>query len=310
MNLSKKWSGWTWILGAIVFVLCVNAAYAIVKLVVTGPQTVINVLALVGETYYVSVSVYFLTSVLAATVFFGYLCSASNGRLLMESVAMKMPEAIDLQLRHSRERLEKVVTKKFAALSVNEFKVAEDLKNIQMQLGETRKRIEKIDETMRNKYGNAVKMQIAELEDLKKKIEELKSQLMPKPRLTSRSVIQEISGVGKKTAEKLKSVGMASVEDLIVEDPAVIAQKTKLSKKKIEKLQTTAQLLMIPRIDGNKAILLQKAGITSADKLADENPIRLFKKVANVTKNGDNTPTLEEIASYIRSARSNFRVFD
>lgn len=228
----------------------------------------------------------------------------------MESVATKMPEAIDLQLRHSQQQLEKIVSEKFAALLVNEFKVAEDFKNIRIQIGETRKTIEKIDATMKNKYGNALKIQIAELEDVKKKIEELKSQLMPKPCLTSRSVIQEINGVGKKTAEKLKSVGMTSVEDLIVEDPAVIAQKTKLSKKKIEKLQATAKLLMIPRIDGNKAILLQKAGITSADKLADENPIRLFKKVANVTENSDDTPTLEEIASYIRSARSNFSVFD
>jgi hypothetical protein len=293
-----------------VFLLCINAAYALIKLVVTGPQNVINVLSLVDGTYYMSVSVYFLTSVLAATVSFGCLCSASSGRSLMESVATKMPEAIDLQLRHSQQQLEKIVSKKFAALLVNEFKVAEDFKNIRIQIGETRKRIEKIDATIRNKYGNALKMQIAELEDVKKKIEELKSQLMPKPCLTSRSVIQEISGVGKKTAEKLKSFGMTSVEDLIVEDPAVIAQKTKLSKKKIEKLQATAQLLMIPRIDGNKAILLQKAGITSADKLADENPIRLFKKVANVTENSDDTPTLEEIASYIRSARSNFSVFD
>jgi hypothetical protein len=310
VNLSKKGNGWTWILGAIVFLLCINSAYALVRLAVTGSQTVINVLALVDGAYYVPASVYFLTSVLAATVSFGCLCSVSSGRSLMESVAAKMPEAIDLQLQQSRERLEKVVTKKFAALLVHEFKVAEDLKNLQMKLGETLKGIEKIDETMKNKYGNAVKMQIAELEDMKKEIEELKSQLMPKPCLTSRSVIQEISGVGNKTAEKLKSVGMTSVEDLIVEDPAVIAQKTKLSKKKIEKLQTTAKLLMIPRIDGNKAILLQKAGITSADKLADENPIRLFKKVADVTENSNDTPTLEEIASYIKSARSNSNVFD
>ncbi|MCK4474908.1 DUF4332 domain-containing protein [Candidatus Bathyarchaeota archaeon] len=310
MNLSKKGGGWTWILGAIVFLLCVNAAYAIIELVVTGPQTVINVLSLVDGTYYVSVSVYFLTSVLAATVSFGYLCSASSGRLLMESVATKMPDAIDMKLRHSRQQLEKVVTKKFAALLMSDFKVAEALKNIEMQLGETRKRIEKIDETMRNKYGKAVKRQIAGLEDVKKKIEQLESQLMPKPRLTSRSVVQEISGVGKKTAAKLESVGITSVEDLIVEDPVVIAQRTKLSKKKIEKIQATAQLLMIPRIDGNKAMLLQKAGITSADKLADENPIRLFKKVANVTENSDDTPTLEEIASYIKFARSNFSVFD
>lgn len=305
----SKGSGWTWILGAIVFLLCVNAAYALIELVVRGTQTNINVLSLVGETYDVPVSVYFLTSVLAATTSFGYLCSFSSSRLTMESTAAKMLRAIEVKLQRNRQQLEAVVTKRFAMLLTNEFKVTEALRNIKVRLGENRKRIEKIGK-VRDKYVEVMERQIVESESIKKKIEEIESQLAPKPRLTSRSDVQEISGVGRKTAEELRSVGIANVEDLIIEDPVVIAQRTNLSKSKIEKIRATAQLLMIPGIDGDKARLLQKAGITSADKLAGQNPIRLFKKVANVAENSGDTPTLEEMASYIKFARFNFNVFD
>jgi len=307
--LSKKRSGWTWILGAIVFLLCINAAYALIELVIMGTQANINVFSLVGGTYDVPVSVYFLASVFAAAVSFGYLCSFSSSRLTMEAAVAKILGTVEAKLRHSQEQLEGVLTEKFAKLSMNEFKVTEDLKNIEMQLGENRTGMEKIGAT-RIKNGEAMKRQIRELADIKKKIEEIESRLAPKPRLTSRSDIREISGVGKKTSQELKSVGVTNVEGVIVEDPAVIAHDTKLSKKKIEKIRATAQLLMIPGINGKKARLLQKAGITSLDKLSNQNSIQLFKKIANVAKNSDDTPSLEEIASYIKFARFNFSAFD
>jgi nucleotidyltransferase/DNA polymerase involved in DNA repair len=99
------------------------------------------------------------------------------------------------------------------------------------------------------------------------------------------------------------------VEDLVIEEADVIVERTGLSRKKVEKMQATAQLLMIPGINEKTVKLLQKAGITSVDKLASENPIQLFRKVASVAKNSDDRPTLEEIASYTSFARSNFGVF-
>ncbi|MCK4440071.1 DUF4332 domain-containing protein [Candidatus Bathyarchaeota archaeon] len=306
--MSQNGSGWAWIFGVIVFLLCLNATYALIELVVGGHQSSINILSLLGGTYDVPVSVYVLTSMLTAAASFSFLYSSFVRKLTMETASAKMLDALESKLHHNRGQIEKVVTKKFANLSMNDFKITEDLKNIEMQIGENQRRLEKIGET-RNKYGRTMENQIVALEDMKKKLEKIELRLTPKPRLTSRSDIQEVSGVGQKTAEELKSVGITNVERLIIEDPAVIAKKTELSKNKIEKIQSTAQLLMIPKIDENKAKLLQKAGITSADTLASQNPIQLFKKIASVAKSSDDAPTLEEIASYIKFARSNLIFF-
>lgn len=307
--MPESGSGWIWIFGAIVFLLCSNAVYALVELAIGGPQATINILSLIGETYDVSVTTYVVTSMLAAATFFGVLCSLFIRKLTVETAAAKISDTIESKLQHNQGQLEKVVTKRFANLSMNDFKITEHLKHIKIQLEENQGRIEKTDKA-RNKYNRTIEKQIITLKEMKRKIEKIESQLTPKPHLTSRSNIQEISGVGDKIADELKTAGITTVEKLIIEEPAVIAQRTKLSDSKIEKIQGTAQLLMIPRINENKAKLLQKAGITSANKLASQNPIPLFKKIANVTKNSDDTPTLEEITSYIKSARSNFTAFN
>jgi predicted flap endonuclease-1-like 5' DNA nuclease len=307
--LSKKGSGGTWILGAIVFLLFINAAYALIELVILGPEANINLLLLISGTFEVPVSLYFLSSVLAAAVSFGYLSSSFNNRFALEVAVAKMLSVIESKLQHNQEQVEGVLTEKLAALSMDEFEVTTGLKNIEMQLGENLKGMEKIGST-RFRNGKAMKRQIRELAAIKKKIEEMESRLVPKPQLTSRSDIQKVSGVGKKTYQELKSAGVTNVEGVIVEDPAVIAEETKLSKKEIEKIRATAQLLMIPGIDGKKAKLLQKAGITSLQRLSNQNPIQLFKKVANVAKKSDDAPSLEEIASYIKSARFNFSEFN
>jgi predicted flap endonuclease-1-like 5' DNA nuclease len=306
--LSKKGSGGTWILGAIVFLLCINTAYALIELVILGPEANINVLLLISGTFDVPVSAYFLASVLAAAVSFGYLSSSFNSRFALEVAVAKMLNVVESKLQHNQEQVEGVITEKLAALSMDEFEVTAGLKNIEMQLGENLKGMEKLSSTSKN--GKAMKRQIRELAAIKKKIEEIESRLAPKPRLTSRSDIQEVSGVGKKTCQELKSAGVTNVEGVIVEDPAVIADETKLSKKEIEKIRATAQLLMIPGVDGKKARLLQKAGITSLEKLSSQNSIQLFKKVANVAKKSDDAPSLEEIASYIKFARFNFSEFN
>ena len=277
--------------------------YALVELVIKGPEASIS-LFFVG----MPVSLYLLMSVLAAMVSFGLFCSHIVRKLTAESIPAKLLDALEAKLEHNRGRLEQAFTKKFAKLSINEFEVTEDLKTIDKQLKENHKGIERIDET-RNKHLKTLERQTVAFKDIKKRIEILESQLTPKPHLTSRSSIQEISGVGPKIAGRLESIGMTRVEDLITEYPRVVALRTKIPQKKIENIQATAQFLMIPGIDEKRAKLLHEAGITSANKLADQNPIQLFKKIANITGNSDDRPTLEEIASYIKLAQHNFSVF-
>ena len=299
--MSKNGSGSTWLFGVIVFLLCLNATYSLIELAVMGPQADINILFMVGGTFYVPIFFYFLTSVLVATLCFGYFCSLVIRKLTIVSAATKMFDVHEEKSRHSRAQLEKAFTKKLAKLSMDEFEVTEDLKNIKKQLREIGE--------MRGKYEVALGRQIVALEEIEKKTEKIESLLAPKPLLTSCSNIQEISGIDRKITGKLKSAGITHVEDLITEYPTNIALNTKIPKKKIEKIQAAAQFLMIPGIDEKKTKLLQKVGITSAKKLADQDPIQLFKKLASAAENIDDRPSLEETASYIKFARSSFSVF-
>ena len=305
--MSKTGGGGIWIFGVLVFLLCLNAAYGLFELVVKGAAVNVNVLSWAGAVLDVPVLTYVVLAMSLAAVAFGFFCSVFISRVSLGTNSDEMLSSFDGKLQHNRGKLENVVTKQFAKLQMNDFKMTEDLKEIEAQLTQAQKTMEQIGKK-RMEHLTAVERQNVVLKDVKKKIEAMESQLIPKPLLTSRSDIKEVSGVGEKTAEELKSVGITDVEKLIVEDPDVIARLTKFSKKTVEKIQGTAQLLMIPRMDEDKAKLLQRAGITSGEQLANQNPILLLKKVNNVAKKSDVVPALEEIVSYIRFTRSNFSV--
>ena len=65
---------------------------------------------------------------------------------------------------------------------------------------------------------------------------------------------------------------------------------------------------MIPGTNGKTVRLLQKAGIDRIEKLAREDTLRLFRKIAKVTQENEFRPTLEEVASYIKYARTNYAI--
>lgn len=294
-----------WILGVVVFFLCVNSAYALIGLVIVGFQAEINILYLVGGTYYMPMYLYFFISAWAAAVSFSYLVFSRNSGVQIDADAVA--GSVEDMLQNDRLKLEKEVRDKFAKLSLGQFGYATSLKNIKMLIEENVKRMERLAE-VEDKYAKSVEKQLIEIETLKKKIEKMEHELKPKPRLNSNSDIQEIDGVGEKTAEKFRSVGINKVQDLITEPSSTLAQTTGLSKNKIEKIKAVTHLLMVPGINEKNVKLLQKAGIKSVSKLANQSPIKLFKKIATI-KNGENKPSLEEVASYITLARSNLNLY-
>lgn len=300
--LQKSASIWT--LGTFVFLLCLNAAYALIELIIEGVETNINILSILGGAYYVPVYMYFVASLIVAAIFFGYLC-ASLLKLRSEPSDDRVVRVVEESLVNNRLQLERQVRDEFAKLSIGQFQNFEVLKNVDMNLEEYRKTVGKIAEAS-ERHEKIAERQIIELDTITKRIENVEHQLMPKPCLTSDLDIQKVSGIGEKIAEKLKSAGIMRVEDLIVEDASLIAAKTRLSKAKIRKLKAAAQLLMIPGIDEKSVKALQKAGVASIDVLAKQNPIELFRRIAVLESRREDRPTLEDVISYIRSARFDF----
>lgn len=154
--------------------------------------------------------------------------------------------------------------------------------------------------------------QKAELEEIKLSLERLQEKIMPtQAKLKSLNDVEEIKGVGPRLGEELKGLGITSVRDFLTADPTLIGEKTRLSQETAENLQTIAQLLMVPGITEIDAEMLINAGIKSRKELSDQDLIQLSSKVGEIAKiyvnqgkiSEDESPTIEEISSWIRMAK-------
>ncbi len=298
---SENGSSAVWIFTVFVFLLCLIAVHALIEFVINGPSFNINILSVIGGTLYVSALAYLLLSALAASLSIGCFCSYII-RKLKKTGANVAFGVLEAKLENNKKKIERALDKDITKLSLDQFMVSRDLKSINRQIKENQTIMEKIGKVW-EAHEKAVNKQAIALSILEKKLEKIESRIMPVPYLAAASDVKEITGVGEKTAESLKAAGIGSVEDLIIEDPAIIAQKTNISESNIAKIQTIAELLMIPGINSKTVKLLQKAGVSSVEELARQNPIHLFKKITIISGKKEEKPTLEELALHIRLAQ-------
>jgi predicted nucleic acid-binding Zn-ribbon protein len=164
------------------------------------------------------------------------------------------------------------------------------------------------------KNAKAILKQMGEIEDIKLKLEKLEFELtkMPKPQLTSQSDPEEVRGIGENTGNDLKEMGITNVRELILTDPGVIADKTGMSLKTVEKLQGRAQLQMIPGIKEKDLDFLDDVGVINRKELAEQDPIDLGRRMNEVLKvqieegkiSEAEKPTVEEIYSWVKFAKA------
>lgn len=167
-------------------------------------------------------------------------------------------------------------------------------------------------EERNKKTEKAILKQQDEIAELKAKLERLEEFAGPKPQLSSKNSIEDVRGIGESTGKELRAIGITTVDDLVTADPALIAAKTGISEKTVEKLQGRAQLAMIPGIKDKDLLLLEEAGVTNRKELATQDPFELGKKISLIVKayvaegkmTADDKPTIEAIDSWIRFAKT------
>jgi len=255
-------------------------------------------------------------------------------RKTQEATSTELVESIENNRKTSRELFKKVDTNledaKKETLAVMEKqgktmqKVRRDIvSTVETKVGETRGEmlgaLKKQETTIRgvrrlNEQGAAaLKEQRAELEDIRIRLVKIEEKMMPpQPTLNSQDNPEEIKGIGPRLGEELRAIGITNVGGLVTADPVVIDEKTRVSQDMAERLQATAQLRMIPSVDENDAEMLVDAGITSRRELADQDLVQLSRKISEIAKtyieegkvSKDENPTIEEISSWIRMAKS------
>ena len=111
--------------------------------------------------------------------------------------------------------------------------------------------------------------------------------------------------------QQLKSVGLKKVEDLLLKSPIEIVLTKVMSENEAKSLQSILQLLMVPGVEHEDAMLLLKSGVGSKQELGLQDSFslgaRISKTAEHYIKEGkikaNDKPTLEEISSWIKWAK-------
>jgi hypothetical protein len=167
-------------------------------------------------------------------------------------------------------------------------------------------------ERSNRKMENAILKQEEEVANVKLELQRLEDEFVsPKPQLTSDSKPEDVRGIGENTGNELRGMGITSVGELVLTEPAVIAEKTGMAEKTVERLQGRAQLAMVPGIKDKELVLLEEVGVTNRKELADQDPLELGRKINGVfafcVEKGKiseaEKPTIEEIYSWVKFAK-------
>ncbi len=163
------------------------------------------------------------------------------------------------------------------------------------------------------KTEKAILKQKDELAEVKSKVERLENEFTkPKPLLAGYCNVEDVRGIGENTGKDLRAMGITNVSELLLTEPAVIAVRTGMSEKTVEKFQGRAQLALVPGVKEKDLVLLEEAGVMNRKELGSQDPFELGKKINGVFKvyvnEGKMTeaekPTIEEIDSWVRFAKT------
>ena len=168
-------------------------------------------------------------------------------------------------------------------------------------------------EQRNRKSEKAILKQAGEIAEIKVDLERLEEEFVkPKPQLTSDCKVEDVRGIGENTGNELREIGITNVGELVLTDAGVIADKTEMSVKMVEKLQGRAQLAMIPGVKEKDLVLLEEAEVMNRKDLANQDPFELGRKINGIAKvylqeekiAEAEIPTIEEIVSWIKHAKT------
>jgi hypothetical protein len=213
------------------------------------------------------------------------------------------------QINGQREEIKKINANLANLFTKNLADVKDELTRQLVKMGNSMERHER----RNRKSEKAILKQEGEIADIKLKLEKLEYDFVkPKPQLTSQDKVEEVRGIGENTGNELREIEITNVGELVLTDPAVIAEKTGMSEKMVEKLQGRAQLAMVPGVKEKDMILLEEVGVGNRKELANQDPLELGRKINGILKvyveegkiSEAEKPTIEEIDSWIKFARA------
>ncbi|WDQ15806.1 DUF4332 domain-containing protein [Rhodopirellula sp. P2] len=128
------------------------------------------------------------------------------------------------------------------------------------------------------------------------------------------SDVVDAPSIGPRMAERLNEIGIYTVDDLLKSTPEKVAEQLNHRRVDAETVltwqQQTTLVCRVPMMRGHDAQFLVAAGVTSAEELADQNPVTLFGEVDAISHSregkriarGGKLPDLEEVTEWVTYA--------
>ncbi|MCW3981487.1 MAG: DUF4332 domain-containing protein [Candidatus Bathyarchaeota archaeon] len=329
-----------WIMAVFVFIGILVTAHAWNLWHTEGSGSLVTI-PILGNLMSLEVTFYLIAASAFSLAFVGGICYAVFRSNSLEIPLYQLSKSFEEKLGQKSEEIQESTNQSIAKLGLREFQIGEDMKNLQKQTEHLYKKLEKGLEKCEKNLANAQK-KLEEIEQKtdgigksQKQLSELKKKLqsavsvdnslkninrgireinsVPKPYLASTDQIQLLEGkiLKKDTVRRLKAVGFSKIEDLLLKSPMDIVITEAMSENEAKNLQSILQLLMVPGVGHEDAMLLLKSGVNSKQELGLQDTFSLGARISKVAEHyleegkikENEKPSLEEIASWIKWAK-------
>lgn len=302
----------------------------------------ITALSLGNDGFQIEVTTYFFATLAFTFLFIGAVCyvvfRSESLDLKLHQLSRDFEGKLDEKSREIRDSTDEALAK----LGLRDFQVKESMKALQKNVEtlnvEVRKSMENNEKTLEKvqKKVLEVKRKIDKIETAQKELPRLRSKLqaieimqkdlrsiqsiveninsVPKPYLSSTDEIKVLDGkvLKRGTIRRLRANEIETIGDLLLKSPLEIASTKAMSTDEAKSLQSITQLLTVPGIQHENAVLLVKSGVSSKQELALQDTFDLSAKVSKTAQlyvekgkiKGNEKPTLEEVASWIKWAKT------
>jgi len=337
--LTFKKSFTVWIILTLVFLSGLGTIHAWISFLAGGPGSSITVPPFLSNGLQIEVTTYLITTLVTISIFLGV-----AGHIILSSESLDLPlyqlgKDFEVKLDEKSQEIKNSTNETLTKLGLGEFQLREGMKSLQKNTGELSKELTKELESHKkilkathkklveigqktltaqkdipklNKKLNVLETVEKDLKIIQEVIEKANS--VPEPHLSSTEKIEILEGaiLKKGTVRRLRKSGFKKVEDLLLASPLEISHTKAVSESEAKGLQSILQLLMIPGVQHEDAVLLLESGVNSKEELALQNPFslgaRMVKTIELYIKEGkikeEDKPSLEEIASWVKWARA------
>lgn len=290
----------------------------------------------------IEITLYFLATLIISLSMIGAMCYTIFGNDPLDLHFHKLMEDLEGKLEADREDIKSTTEGSLAKLGLREFQTKDGIKNLQRRfeekwieleqtlkthgkhLGATNKKLVHIErkvDQLKTAQRNLPKLEkkLATLKTVQDSLTGIKGVMqkidsVPKPYVHSADKIERLKGslLKQDTVQQLDQEGVKKVEDLLLKSPMEIAMTKAMSEAEAKDLQGIVQLLMVPGIQLDDAVLLLKSGINSKQELAMQESFNLGARISKTAEmyiregkiRKREKPTLEEVDSWIRCART------